>query len=144
MVSAIYAYFFKYTYLNFEYIDSVKVSSQDLQKETFAWISLIDEDFEPFWDEEYLKNTYSIPEEYFSFFDKDEYTYVITFGRKLNLLYFKMSEARTKYLGVLPKQYIARVVLSEEADDYLYIYRTKKINIVNDYYGNGKDYVEYE
>ncbi len=144
ILSVIYIYFFQDNNLEFEYVDCIKVSSQELQKETFGWISLLDEDFEPFWDEQYLKNMYGMKDDYFSSFDKDEHTYVVTFGRKLSRLHYRFSEARTKYFGIVPKQYIARVVLSEKTENYLYIYRTKRINIVNDYYGNAANYIEYE
>ena len=126
----------KPNYIDFKYVTEMEIDENLLKDESFPWMSVIDEEYEPFFNEEYLVNKYgSQILKYEDFSDKDEYTYIVTFGRKLNSIAYKRSEARTKYSGVIPKQLIGKVSLSDETDNKIYVYKTQKINLVNDYHG---------
>ncbi|MGN0444156.1 MAG: hypothetical protein ACI4F5_06035 [Acutalibacteraceae bacterium] len=136
-VSACYLYLTKTIYLDFEYVTEIDIVEKQDEYQPFPWMTVIDESFNPSFNKEYLSDLYG--EEIFEhedFSDTDQYTYIVTFGRKLNLIAYKPFEARTKYLGIIPKQYLGKVSLSDETDsEKIYVYRTKRINLVQDEYG---------
>lgn len=136
-----YAHSVKTNYIDFKYATEIEVDENLLADEQFPWISVIDEKFDPLFTEEYLGNKYGsqiLKHEDFS--DKDNCTYIVTFGRKLHSIAYKCIEARTKHLGFIPKQLIGKVSLSDETDNKIYVYKIQKINLVSDYY-NGNYYL---
>lgn len=136
-VSACYLYLTKTIYLDFEYVTEIDIVEKQDEYQPFPWMTVIDESFNPSFNKEYLSDLYGKEIfEYEDFSDTDQYTYIVTFGRKLNLIAYKPCEARTKYLGIIPKQYLGKVSLSDETDsEKIYVYRTKRINLVQDEYG---------
>lgn len=132
-----YFYFERYIYLDFEYVTTIDVSKKSTEEPPFPWISIIDEQYNPFWNKELLVKQYGkVILNYEDFSDTDKYSYIVTFGKKLRLIAYKPCEARTKYLGLIPKQYIGKVFLDGEADNSkIYVYKIKKINMVHDEYG---------
>ena len=131
----------KPNYIDFKYVTEIEVDENLLENESFPWMSIIDEKYHPFFNEGYLKNNYgSQILEHEDFSDKDKCTYIVTFGRKLDSIAYKRSEARTKYLGFIPRQLIGKVSLSDETDNKIYVYKIQKINLVNDMY-NGNYYL---
>lgn len=131
-------------FLEFDFVTSIDVDEQLIEESAFAWMSLISEEYEPLLDIEYLEGQYGIGKILSEQIDTEKYTYVIVFGHELKAISYNLSDARTKYLGFIPKQIIARVVLSQKKTTSIYVYKVKKCNIVNDYYGNGFDMVLYE
>lgn len=133
-----YLYFEKIIYLNFEYVTDIDVSEKAVKDQDFPWLSIIDEKYNPFWNKDYLIKHFGedvLACEDFS--DTDKCSYIVTIGRPLCLIGYKLCEARTKYFGLIPRQYIGKVSLSDEIDNSkIYVYRIKKINLVNDQYGS--------
>lgn len=130
--------FGRLVYLDFEYVTAVDVSLKaDAEESSFPWMSIIDEKYNPLFSSGFLVNLYG--EEILKsvdFSDTDRYSYVVTFGRKLCSIAYRPCEARTKYFGVIPRQYKGKVSLADEVDSgKIYVYRLDKINMVHDEYG---------
>ena len=131
-------------YLEFDFVTSFDVDEQLIEESAFAWISLISEEYEPLLNIEYIEGQYGVGKLLSEQIDIDKYTYVVVFGNELKAISYNLCDARTKYFGLIPKQIIARVVLSQNKTSSIYVYRIKRCNIVNDCYGNGFDMVLYE
>lgn len=131
-------------YLEFDFVTSFDVDAQLIEESPFSWVPLISEEYEPLLNLDYIEGQYGIGKVLSEQIDTDKYTYVVVFGNELKAISYNLCDARTKYLGFIPKQITARVVLSKNKTSSIYVYRIKKCNIVNDYYGNGFDMVLYE
>lgn len=131
-------------FLEFDFVASFDVEEQLIEESAFAWTSLISEEYEPICSIDYIEGQFGIGEALSKQIDTDKYSYVVVFGNELKTISYNLCDARTKYLGFIPKQKIAKVVLSKNKTSSIYVYRIKKCNIVNDYYGNGFDMVLYE
>lgn len=120
--------YFEIIYLNFEYVTDIDVSEKAVKDQDFPWLSIIDEKYNPFWNKDYLIKHFGedvLACEDFS--DTDKCSYIVTIGRPLCLIGYKLCEARTKYFGLIPRQYIGKVSLSDEIDNSkIYVYRIKK------------------
>ena len=128
-------YYFHQNFLDFSLVSSTKINSKQIHASDYPWISIIDENFNPFYDEQYLQNTYGpCVNQMLKAIDKDKYSYIVTIGKELERIAFVRSEARTKVLGVIPKQYIGKVQLSSQQTNRIYLYQIKKINLVHDQY----------
>lgn len=133
-----YLYFERFVYLDFEYVTTIDVSKKSVEEEpSFPWMSIIDERYYPLYNKDFLVNLYGKDIlKYEDFSDTDKYSYIVTFGRKLCSIAYKPCEARTKYFGLIPRQYRGKVTLGDEVDyELIYVYRIKKINLVHDEYG---------
>lgn len=132
-----YLCFERTIYPDFEYVIAIDVPEKAVENQDFPWLSIIDEKYNPFWDKDYLTKHFGDDIlNYEDFSDTDKYSYIVTIGRKLCSIGYKPCEARTKYFGVIPKQYIGKVSLSDETDkSKIYVYRIEKINLVHDQYG---------
>ena len=117
-------------------------TSENMTENDFAWISLISEEYNPLWNAKYVYNKYGIKLD--EYINTNKYSYIVTFGRELKSISYCYSDSRTKYFGIIPKEKIGKVILSNEQTPKIYLYQIKKIDIVHDYYGNGENMVEYE
>ena len=143
IVFSVFHYFYAERFLDFSLLASCEVSESELEDE-FAWISLISEDYDPMWTIEYIETKYVLSDEFRQCIDTKNYSYIVTFGHELKSLSYRNIDARTKYLGIFPNQRIGIVKLSIDRKPKIFIYQIKRMNIVNDYYGNGKDMVIYQ
>lgn len=129
-------YNFHQNYLDFTLLNSIQISGNQIKASECPWISIIDESYDPFYDELYLQNTYGSirVNQLLEGIDKEKYSYIVTMGRELKQIAFVRHEARTKFFGIIPRQYIGKVQLSSQQTNKIYLYQMKKINLVHDQY----------
>lgn len=135
-IVAVYTYCYKENYIRFCYVTEINVDPKVLEKEQFLWLSVIDEKYNPFFDETYLVGNYGediLKHEKFA--DKDKFSYIVTFGRKLECVTYKYSEAKPKLVGLVPKQYLGRVTLCGERNNKIYVYKIPKADIICSHHG---------
>ncbi len=126
-------------HLSFEQVavlDWDKSKSTNSITEELKWFTILDEDYNPWFDESLLTDQYHVDLSDIRF-DTEHYSYVLTVNRELKKISYN-------YLAVDgDHRYYGRVTLGEDTPGKIYIYRIKKINISIDYhYRDNNTYYE--
>lgn len=116
-------------HLSFEQVavlDWDKSKSTNSITEELKWFTILDEDYNPWFDESLLTDQYHVDLSDVQF-DTEHYSYVLTINRELK----KLSYNYLAFSGRISR-YHGRVTLGEETPGKIYIYRIKKMNITID------------
>ena len=108
-----------------------KDAKTDLSDAYLKWFTVRDGKYNGFFDLEMLESY--IGEEHEKL-DVVDYTYIVTVGRQLKSISYSYSQMKNRNSIGLPKQFIGKVVLSEEQTNKIYVYKVKKIDIDCDYH----------
>lgn len=94
------------------------------------WCTVVDEKYKPFRDTETVVNNIDYD------FDLSNYSYVITYKHELKSLNYKLTNPKQRIFIFFPYAIVGNATLSASSDDYIYIYRIKKMNLTDDYHGS--------
>ena len=127
-------------HLSFEQVavlDWDKSKSTNSITEELKWFTILDEDYNPWFDESLLTDQYHVDLSDIRF-DTEHYSYVLTVNRELKKISYN-------YLAVggTPLRYYGKVTLGKETPGKIYIYRIRKMNISIDYKDRDKN-IYYE
>lgn len=120
--------------LQFEYVDKILIEYNEEINSDTPWFTVVNEEYAPLFGLGNLQGSYGVDvESVQSDFDLNNYSYVVCYGHELNrLTYSYLKPKRRK--GIIPYELTAKATLSSEKQNYIFIYRIKKANIVCNYH----------
>ena len=105
--------------LQFEYVDKIPIEYNEEINSDTPWFTVVNEEYAPLFGLGNLQGSYGVDvESVQSDFDLNNYSYLNPKRR----------------IGLIPYELTAKATLSSEKQNYIFIYRIKKANIVCNYH----------
>ena len=127
LFSLVFCCYYAYHEVQCEYVCSFKYDEALSLTDSYPWFTLRSEEYDPWFSpsgELFDNSPIDLAQ-----LDLDQYTYVVTVGRKLiKLEYSYSSMERRKYI-VIPKEFVGRITLDSYLTNDIYIYRIPKMDI---------------
>lgn len=120
--------------LQFEYVDKIPIEYNEEINSDTPWFTVVNEEYAPLFGLGNLQGSYGVDvESVQSDFDLNNYSYVVCYGHELNRITYSYLNPKRR-IGLIPYELTAKATLSSEKQNYIYIYRIKKANIVCNYH----------
>lgn len=114
--------------LAFENVSECEEPNKNIFIEGILWYTVTDEKYQQFFSIDEIKKSIHYD------FDTENYSYIVCRNHQLKKMTFKISNPKKRKFIFFPYEIVGNAVLDKEADNKIYVYRIRKMNITIDYH----------